>query len=206
MYRNVKKNTGFTLLELIVVISITGVLVALAVPSFKDTMRNTRLTTSTNELVTALNFARSEAIKREQQVVLRKTGTNWENGWLIFADIDRSTTAKENVFDDNGNGILCESSEDCILRSYAALPSSYILRGNAPFADFVRYQPDGTSSVDGIFALCDNSDGNNVPEPYTAKLIIVSNGRVHLAIDSNGNGIPDKSKSPFVELTSCILP
>ena len=207
LYHNSKKASGFTLLELMIAISVAGVLMALAVPSFKDMIRNTRLTTYTNELVTALNLARSEAIKRGQQVVVSKTGANWENGWQVFVDVDRSTAAKTNVFNDNGNATLCETTEDCLLRVYPALSSSYTLRGNNPYTNFIRYQPDGTSSVDGSFAVCDISGGSTTtPKAYSSKLIIINNGRIRLGRDSNSNGIPDKTQSPLAELTDCTSP
>ena len=107
-------------MELMVTIAIAAILIGIAIPSFTSTIASNRLTTSANELVTALNLARSEAVKRGQQVVVSKTGTNWENGWQVFVDIDRSTPAKENVFD---------AGTDIQLRVYSALPSSYTLMG-----------------------------------------------------------------------------
>jgi type IV fimbrial biogenesis protein FimT len=210
MCNNPKQTSGFTLLELIVAISIAGILMALAIPSFSDMIRNNRLTTYTNELVTALNVARSEAVKRGQQVVVRKTGTNWENGWQVFVDVDRpaGNAAKENVFNDDSDATLCETGEDCLLRTYNGLASPYTLRGNN-FVNFVRYQPDGTSNTNGSFAVCDNSDGNNLPERYTSKLIIISQvGRIRMARDSNNDGIPDKDNNQPTPtpLSSCITP
>jgi type IV fimbrial biogenesis protein FimT len=209
MCNHPKQASGFTLLELMIAIAVAGVLMALAVPSGTDIIRNNRLTTYTNELVTALNLARSEAVKRGQQVVVRKTGTNWENGWQVFVDVDRpaGNTSKENVFNDDGDATLCEATEDCLLRTYSGLSSSYTLRGNNNFVNFIRYQPDGTSSADGSFAVCNISDSSaTTPKAYSSKLIIINNGRVRIGKDSNGNGIPDKAKSPFTELTDCTSP
>ncbi len=205
MCNNPKSAAGFTLLELIVAISIAGVLMAMAIPSFSDMIRNNRLTTYTNELVTALNIAHSEAIKRGQHVVVRKTGTNWENGWQVFVDVDRpANTVKENVFNDDGDTTLCEPTEDCLLRTYAALSSPYTLRGNNNFVNFIRYQPDGTSNSFGSFAVCAKPLPDS-PEAYTSKLIIVKPlGRIRIGKDSNNDGIPeDDSKT---NLTSCTSP
>ncbi|MDD1608287.1 MAG: prepilin-type N-terminal cleavage/methylation domain-containing protein [Methylococcaceae bacterium] len=50
MCNNPKSASGFTLLELIVAISIAGILMAMAIPSFSDMIRNNRLTTYLNDL------------------------------------------------------------------------------------------------------------------------------------------------------------
>lgn len=181
------KSLGFTLIELMVTITIAAILLGIAIPSFTSVISSNRLTTSANELVTALNLARSEAVKRGQQVVVRKTGTNWENGWQVFVDIDRSTSAKENVFD---------AGTDIELRVYSALPTNYTLRGNNNFVNFIRYQPDGRSSNNGSFAVC---NGGNITG---AKLIIVNTvGRVRQGPDADNDGIPEKDGG--AEITSC---
>lgn len=180
------KSLGFTLIELMVTIAIAAILMGIAIPSFVGIIASNRLTTSANELVTALNLARSEAVKRGQQVVVRKTGTHWENGWHVFVDIDRSTNAKENVLD---------TGTDIELRVYSALPTNYTLRGNNNFVNFIRYQPDGRSSNIGSFAVC---EGGSITG---AKLIIVNAvGRVRQGAIST-NGIPKKDDD--TEISSC---
>lgn len=202
-----ENNIGFTLIELMVTVAIAGVVLGIGIPSFNEAIRNSRLTTSANELITALNLAKSEAIKRGEHVVVRKTGAQWENGWQVFVDIDRSTAAKENTFDDDGDANLCEADEDCVLRVYSALSTSYTLRGNNNFTNFIRYTPLGLSNNMGSFAVCDNSDGNGLPEANTSKLIIVNRvGRTRMAPDNNTNGIPEKDDNPITDLTSCITP
>ncbi len=88
------RHTGFTLFELMIGLAIMGILVSLAVPSFQDYGRNTRVIAAQNDLVTALNYARSEAIRRSTPVTVCATsnfttcaaGTFWVNGWLAFSD------------------------------------------------------------------------------------------------------------------------
>lgn len=102
--------TGFTLLELMVAITVLGVLVAVGVPSFNRMIRDHRVTGQTNDVVTALAIARSEASKRGMNVSIcaatdanrdecgASNNDNWEFGWIIFTDrltpgvIDDATT------------------------------------------------------------------------------------------------------------------
>ena len=59
---------GFTLVELMVTIFVAAILMAIAVPSFKNISASSRLTTTANSLVGALHAARMEAVKRNADV------------------------------------------------------------------------------------------------------------------------------------------
>jgi type IV fimbrial biogenesis protein FimT len=91
-----KKQSGFTLIELMVTIAIAVILITSAVPGFQSFIQNNRLSTTTHQLVTSLNLARSEAVKRGKQVTVCKsdnssTCTNangWDQGWIVFVDED----------------------------------------------------------------------------------------------------------------------
>ncbi|MCF6202979.1 MAG: GspH/FimT family pseudopilin [Methylococcaceae bacterium] len=187
MENNINKyeNLGFTLLELMVTIAIAGILTVVAVPNFSQTIRNSRLTTNINRLVASLNYARSEAIKRNHAVSIRKNDTYWESGWIIFADI-------------NGNGV--QNAGDTLLREYEPMPNNFTLRATG--INRVTYRASGISG-NSSFVLCDNGDGNNIPEPNTSKLMIINTiGRVRMGTDSNKNGIQEKFDG--TEIISCI--
>jgi type IV fimbrial biogenesis protein FimT len=89
---------GFTLYELMLVLAIAGVLFGLAIPSMRDFMWNSRMTSNANDLLTAVYRARSESVKRHGQTVLcftsnSEAGTpacdgNGTQGWVVFADTD----------------------------------------------------------------------------------------------------------------------
>lgn len=92
---------GFTLIELLVTLSIAVVLMTLAVPSFLDFIRNNRLTAQANDLVLALAYAKSEAVKRGVRVTVCSRAsdttcagsTTWDDGWLVFVDTNGNGTA-----------------------------------------------------------------------------------------------------------------
>lgn len=85
---------GFTLLELIVAVSITAILAALAAPSFNDLIAANRARNIASELFSSLLRARSEALTRNANVTLSPKGGDWQNGWQI-ADPAKPTTFLE---------------------------------------------------------------------------------------------------------------
>jgi type IV fimbrial biogenesis protein FimT len=95
--------TGFTLVELLVVISIMAILTALATPSMISFVGNWQTSNAVNSLSGSLQLARSEAIKRGRTVRICRSGngttcaagTNnanggWKSGWIVYVDNDAS--------------------------------------------------------------------------------------------------------------------
>jgi len=154
MCNNSAKSSGFTLIELMITLAIAGILLAVGIPSFNSIITSNRLTTYANELVTALNLARSEAIRRGVQVTMStgNTGGNWGSGWTIFTD-------------SNGNGVL--DGADVLLRTYPALTNGYTLLSGNNYNCWVAYNSVGLSRGSGAtcngglsndtFRLCDPS-------------------------------------------------
>ena len=86
-----RRKSGFTLVELMVVVAIVAVLAAVGVPSFRDMLLNQRLATAAQGFNSALSFARMEAIQRAQSVkVTALAGNNWSDGWVVRAGPEES--------------------------------------------------------------------------------------------------------------------
>ena len=85
---------GFTLIELMVTLSVLAIVLSLAAPSFAELMAANRLSTQTNEFVGSLNLARSEAVRRGQPVTLRAVDNdNYSLGWQVFPDLNADGAA-----------------------------------------------------------------------------------------------------------------
>lgn len=89
---------GFTLLELLVTVSIAAVLLGLAVPAFGGMWRNSQRTVAVNALIHGIFLARSTAITRDHAVTICRSPDgqscsngmiNWQDGWIVFVNLDR---------------------------------------------------------------------------------------------------------------------
>jgi type IV fimbrial biogenesis protein FimT len=81
------KQQGFTLIELMMTITIAIILLSLAVPSFKSFIDSQKLQTTALEFYSAVNMTRAEAIKRGAQVTIAANdGSSWTSGWTVFVD------------------------------------------------------------------------------------------------------------------------
>ncbi len=92
------RGTGFTLVELVIVMVVAAVVLAIGAPQFTEFRRNNRLSGASNDLLAALQQGRTEAIKRQRQVAVCATADPRAaqpvcadgsfNGWIVFEDVD----------------------------------------------------------------------------------------------------------------------
>lgn len=174
---------GVTLVELVMTIAIAAILMSVAVPSFHSIMRANRISALTNDISTAFQLARSEAVTRGRLVtvcksdkvmeasdddVLCNASASWQDGWLIFVD-------------ENRNGIR-ESTETEILGVGQPSIEAATISGDANFASYVSYRADGVSdgasSTDdvggGKISICLDGEAREVNIGRTGRISITS--------------------------------
>ncbi|MBT8130923.1 MAG: GspH/FimT family pseudopilin [Gammaproteobacteria bacterium] len=146
-----KRQSGFTLGELMVSLAVAGITLSVGVPGFSDFIANQTQTNATNDLVTAMTLARSEAIKQNRYVSVCKsnngsdcaTGDNWNGGWIVFAN-----TAQANA------GVV--DAGELVIRSFQPSDTDRAVTASVADLNFVAFRPTGTVTVSATWTICDD--------------------------------------------------
>jgi type IV fimbrial biogenesis protein FimT len=149
---NMERENGFTMIELLISIVIVTTLLAMGVPSLKDFMKHNRLSSQSNAIVTALQVARTEAVKRGTDTVICASSNltsctgngDWDKGWIVFSDLNLNGTP-----DLGASAPLCEDTEDCMLRTSGALSGKNKINTTAAS---LRFLPTGLAANGGTTA------------------------------------------------------
>lgn len=92
-----RKTSGFTLIELMVVIAIVGILIAVAAPSFTESIARRRLEGVANELSADLQYAKSQATSVNANVSLVTTAHGYTVGTYKTIALDPTSSLTDAV-------------------------------------------------------------------------------------------------------------
>ncbi len=195
-----KRYAGFTLIELMITLVIVGILAGIGVPALKTFIQGNTLIASTNELISALHIARSEAIKLNSRVSICESSNGstctttgkWKNGWIVFVDANG---------DLKNNGAACAAvNTDCLLRVHAGLVDKSLsvtgIDTNSGSISAVTFTSRGLpkdvsgAGVSGTFSICSFDSNNKVIGSRAVVLSIV--GRVRVSDNSAVVSCPSK--------------
>lgn len=129
--RSQRHQEGFTLVELMIVVALLAVVATVAVPGFQALIENNQVTSTTNRLVGALNFARSEALREGQQVTIQPVDGDWSNGVEVVMGGDT-------------------------LRRFEGSETRMSIAGNA-----ITFRGNGLATSGETLRLCGDSGGND---------------------------------------------
>ena len=157
------KESGVTLIELMIAVALTGLLLSMAVPAMGIFVSNSRQTSAINDFVSSMHVARSTAITTNARVTLcASAGGNdceavaWNEGWIVFRDQDSDQSV---------------DVDEVVLSSSEGIEGLNIQSGE--FGQFMMYRPTGrvmNASINGNsgqFTVCDDRGADH------AKVMII---------------------------------
>lgn len=166
---------GFTLVELMVTVALVAILAGIGIPSFNNLVAQNRVISSINEFHAGLRLARSEAVKRNANVVFCAssnqstcTGT-WGSGWLVYQDLDGDNTADNNE----------------VIRVGDAVQTGFALTFSGG-GTAITFLPRGmTDEQSGTFKLCDKDRVAS----RARGIVLLTTGSTRRSLDTNSSGI-----------------
>lgn len=174
------KSQGFTIIELIITLALAAVVLGLAVPSAKHMFLTSSILSINNDVVAALQFARSEAIKRNVPVTVCSStngstcngaDNNWDDGWIVFVeDVAFDADPKDETIIRKHQGKI---SDTMTIRSSRELGDN--------FNKFITYLGSGYPVIapapgvpaTGEFWVCEDND-----TAYSRRIVLNPSGRI----------------------------
>jgi Tfp pilus assembly protein FimT len=175
------------MMELLTTLAVVGVLAAIAVPNMRPFIQNNRLTSASNDLLRSFQLARTEAIKRQQTVVVcasaNPTATTATcsygafSGWIVFQDGDATAGVAADWQRDGA---------DTIIERHPVIDSSITVKtdnnGIESYAPTGFANPAGAEIPTRNILVCDVR-GNQVQGSNSVEraVIIAATGRVRVS-------------------------
>jgi len=159
------RSFGFTLIDLLITLSVLTILISIGLPNFSSQIKNLRVSTATLDLQEAITLTRTTAISTNGRATMVKL-IDWKGGWQIFLD-------------KNNNGM--RDQEEQLLLQHEELKGVRIT-ANGPIKNNVSYIGTGESRnaggtnaggfQAGTFTICPTEKGDGF------ELILARGGRV----------------------------
>ncbi len=138
------------MIELLVTVAVVAILATLAAPSFRETLQRNRIAGQVNSFVADLQFARSEAMKRGQNVTVCPSsdgqncsgGNTWQGGWVVFNDanasggVDSGEMLRQQPGLSNGDTFAVNPDDNVVItynrEGFAAFAGSTLVMSTSP--------------------------------------------------------------------------
>lgn len=179
---------GFTFIDLLICLSVLGILTVLGTPALSHMLEKNRADTANSQIIHLLRYTRQLAV--ENQHVLTLCGVdsagNCSHDWFnneIFSFVDRN------------NDHSLDEGEEILHRTRFRSGGGVIHWRGAFGRKYLRYQNDGTAMENGSFYYCPANNDNQ----YAKRVTVNRAGRSYFGLDRNGDGIVENSSGNNID-------
>ncbi|HEY4529332.1 MAG TPA: GspH/FimT family pseudopilin [Luteimonas sp.] len=176
--KTTRKATGFTLIEVVVTVSVMSTLLAVGLPAFAGLLQNQRTSVALASLVSQMSHARLAAVKHRRPTILCPStsgtqcdgGSDWAGGWIVFVE----------------RGDRTRPSRPSDLLQVESVPVSRHLRiASTSGRSFLRYLPDGRSAGSNLTIVVCTREGERL-----GAVVVNNAGRPRVERGSTGAPCP----------------
>jgi prepilin-type N-terminal cleavage/methylation domain-containing protein len=175
---------GFTMIELMVVVTIISVMLVIGVPAMGEFVADQRVRTVASDINSEIALARAKAVETSRRVYLQKLGSTWNNGWRIYADMNDNAAYDAGV--------------DQELKRFDGFTTGTIYICTLPAAAFgteIGFRPDGrivrtgaVSATDGIYIV--DTMGQSTTSKYKIRGVQFGISGRATVMKLNGTALP----------------
>ena len=186
-----KRQSGFTMIELMVTLLVLVILAAIAAPSFNELIEKSRLRGATDDLVNVLNTARANAVKLQRDVNVSVSGTAWCAGAI-------SAPNPGNVGDPIPSATPCDCN---------ASPATCQVGGQPALVSSTNYSGVTISNVSAGINYVDSTSGVIFNSKLGALSLSALPANPLLTVTSkSGRYSTQISVAPLGQVTVCVPP
>ena len=162
-----QRQSGFTIIELMTVVAVAAILTVMALPYMRDILLNQRVRAGVTEAHLSLLLTRSEAIKRNANIVMQRTGAAWNQGWTVVVQADGTVLRTNNAMAD----VTFVCNTDANPNTVEACPAQIIFNRTGRPTSKIEYR---------VYV-----PGNN--KVFMRCVGITLSGQPHVEIDTDGD-------------------
>lgn len=171
------KQNGLTMFELLITIGIVGIVLTIALPSLASMIKENKLVNTMNTVTSITMFARGEAIKRGDQIIVCRTTNN---------KTCLATGSNIIVVHDKNNDGAVSSTEDDVIRSFTVIDANdgvniFLQTFTQKSIVFSRF---GAAKETGRIVICDNRGAG-----YAKASVLNMGGQLRTVSPSERSGV-----------------